>query len=137
MGEKRELQERLKGQEKKVDYLARAKRIEELPLLLEQHEEDQKARKVFWEEQEKERIENLKTERDHALETKARLSLMKTDLDSFTSTLKKAKKSEYEDKLRDFDRLIADERRKRMHERKQNRKSERRTKWFQEQEEAA
>jgi len=135
--EKRELQERLKGQEKKVDYLARAKRIEELPLLLEQHEEDQKASKVFWEEQEKERIENLKTERDHALETKARLSLMKTDLDAFTGTLKKAKKSEYEDKLRDFDRLIADERRKRMHERKQSRKSERRTKWFQEQEEAA
>ena len=39
--------------------------------------------------------------------------------------------------MRDFDRLIADERRKRMHDRKQNRKSERRTKWFQEQEEAA
>ena len=38
----------------------------------------------------------MKTERDHALETKARLSLMKTDLDAFTSTLKKAKKSEYE-----------------------------------------
>jgi len=135
--EKKELQERLKGQEKKVDYLARAKRLEELPLLLEQYEEDQKARKIRWEEQEKERIENMKTERDHALKTKARLSMMKVDLDAFTSTLKKAKKSEYEDKLRDFERLIADERRKRMHERKQNRKSERRAKWIQEQEEAA
>merc|ERR1711963_750619 len=72
--EKKELQERLKGQEKKVDYLARAKRIEEIPLLIEQHEEDQKARKIFWEEQEKERIENVKKERTHALETKARLS---------------------------------------------------------------
>merc|ERR1711963_341807 len=135
--EKKELQERLKGQEKKVDYLARAKRIEEIPLLIEQHEEDQKARKIFWEEQEKERIENVKKERTHALETKARLSLMKNDLDAFTSTLKKAKKSEYEDKLREFERLVADERRKRMHLRKKERKEERRAKWLQEKEEAA
>merc|ERR1712156_1246852 len=133
--EKKELQERLKGQEKKVDYLARAKRLEEIPLLIEQHEEDQKARKIYWEE--KERIENLKKERTHALETKARLSLMKTDLDAFTSTLKKAKKSEYEEKIREFERLVADERRKRMHLRKKERKEERRAKWLQEKEEAA
>merc|ERR1711963_836648 len=89
--EKKELQERLKGQEKKVDYLARAKRIEELPLLQDQYIEDQKAQKLFWEEQEKLRIE----------------------------------------------RHVADERRKRMYERKQQRKEERRLKWLQEKEEAA
>jgi len=135
--EKKELQERLKGQEKKVDYLARAKRIEEIPLLQEQYEEDQKARKMFWEEQEKTRIEQLQKEREHALETKASLSLMTADLDAFTSTLKKAKKSEYEEKLREFERHVADERRKRMYERKQLRKEERRQKWLQEKEEAA
>ena len=41
-------------------------------------------------------IETMKEERTHALETKSRLILMKTDLDSFTNGLKKAKKSEYE-----------------------------------------
>ncbi|KAH9508602.1 Eukaryotic translation initiation factor 3 subunit A [Bulinus truncatus] len=135
--EKKELQERLKGQEKKVDYLARAKRIEEIPLLQEQFEEDQKARKLFWEEQEKERIESTKQERAHALETKARLILMKLDLDSFTSTLKKAKKSEYEDKLKEFEKQLSEERRKRLMERKIKRKEERRQKWLQEKEEAA
>ncbi|KAI8789964.1 eukaryotic translation initiation factor 3 subunit A isoform X2 [Biomphalaria glabrata] len=135
--EKKELQERLKGQEKKVDYLARAKRIEEIPLLQDQYEEDQKARKAFWEEQEKERIESTKLERAHALETKARLILMKSDLDTFTNSLKKAKKSEYEDKLKDFEKLLSEERRKRLQERKIKRKEERRQKWIQEKEEAA
>lgn len=41
-------------------------------------------------------IETLKQERAHTLETKARLIRMKIDLDNFTSTLKRAKKSEYE-----------------------------------------
>ncbi|CAG5135673.1 unnamed protein product [Candidula unifasciata] len=135
--EKKELQERLKGQEKKVDYLARAKRIEELPLLQEQFEEDQKTRREFWEQQEKERIETLKQERTHALETKARLIQMKVDLDIFTSNLKKNKKSEFEEKLKDFEKQLTEERRKRLLERKAKRKEERRQKWLQEKEEAA
>lgn len=36
--------------------MARAKRIEEIPLLQEQFEEDQKTRREFWEHQENERV---------------------------------------------------------------------------------
>ena len=61
---------------------------------------------MFWEEQEKTRIEQLQKEREHALETKASLSLMTADLDAFTSTLKKAKKSEYEVSTPVFRNLI-------------------------------
>lgn len=41
-----------------VDYLARAKRIEEIPLLLKQYEEDKKVGREFWEQQEQERVSN-------------------------------------------------------------------------------
>merc|ERR1719495_2200581 len=55
--EKKELQVRLKVQEKKVDHLERAKRHEEIPLLKLQFEELKEENKQVWEEQEKERIE--------------------------------------------------------------------------------
>merc|ERR1719290_353440 len=55
--EKKELQVRLKAQEKKVDHLERAKRLEEIPLLKLQFEELKEEAKVVWEEQEKDRIE--------------------------------------------------------------------------------
>lgn len=42
-----------------------------------------------------------------------------------------------QDKLKDFDKHMADERRKRMFDRKHQRKEERRQKWYQEKEEAA
>merc|ERR1712183_262396 len=53
--EKKELQVRLKAQEKKVDHLERAKRLEELPLLKAEHEELKEEAKKLWAEQEKER----------------------------------------------------------------------------------
>nr|KAG5699054.1 hypothetical protein BaRGS_025448 [Batillaria attramentaria] len=135
--EKKELQERLKGQEKKVDYLARAKRIEEIPLLLKQYEEEKQLNKEFWEQQEKERIEQMKKERMHALETKSRLSKIIEDSELFLNSLKKARKSEFEEKLKDFERQLASERKKRLAERRLKRKEDRRNKWIQEKEEAA
>ena len=54
--EKRELQMRLKAQEKKVDYFARAKRLEEIPLLVKQFEEQAVADKEIWEEMEKQQV---------------------------------------------------------------------------------
>lgn len=42
-----------------VDYFERAKRLEEIPLLQKSLEEKQVQDKAFWEQQEKERIEQL------------------------------------------------------------------------------
>ena len=55
--EKKEVQVRLKAQEKKVDHLERVKRLEEIPLLKLQFEEHKEEAKIVWEEQEKDRIE--------------------------------------------------------------------------------
>ena len=39
-----------------VDYLARAKRIEEIPMLTKQYEEEKQISVEFWEQQERERV---------------------------------------------------------------------------------
>ena len=54
--ERREMQQKLKSQEKKLDYFERAKRLEEIPLLQKAFEAKQIADRQFWEQQEKERI---------------------------------------------------------------------------------
>merc|ERR1712234_74395 len=69
--EKKELQVRLKAQEKKVDHLERAKRLEEIPLLKLQFEEFKEEAKVVWEEQDKDKyLESLLKERKNVFEKK-------------------------------------------------------------------
>lgn len=54
--EKKELNDRLKAQEKKVDHLARAKRLEEIPLLEKAYEKEKVKLREFWEEEEALRV---------------------------------------------------------------------------------
>merc|ERR1712083_993473 len=96
--EKKELQVRLKAQEKKVDHLERAKRLEEIPLLKLQFEELKEEAKVVWEEQEKDRIEELKTNRESDVINRDRLARMKEDKDKYVTNLLKERKSVYEKK---------------------------------------
>ena len=81
--EKKELQVRLKLQEKKVDHLERAKRHEEIPLLKLQFEELKEENKQVWEEQEKERIENEKTQRESDVKNRDRMARMKAEKDLY------------------------------------------------------
>ena len=81
-------------------------------------------------------IKEMKSEREKALETKARLSKIIEDSEAFLNTLKKSRKSEYEEKLRDWDKQMSSERKLRLSERKKKRIEERRAKWYQEKEEA-
>ncbi|KAL1498328.1 hypothetical protein ABEB36_009141 [Hypothenemus hampei] len=133
--ERRELQAKLKSQEKKVDYFERAKRLEEIPLLQESLKERQLQDQNFWEQQEKERIAAEIEERKLAVATRDRLIRMKADKDEFLAKLKKERHNVYEEKLRDFEKVLAEERRKRLAERKQKRKEERRTLWLKEKQE--
>uniref|UniRef100_A0A8B9QDN7 Eukaryotic translation initiation factor 3 subunit A n=1 Tax=Apteryx owenii TaxID=8824 RepID=A0A8B9QDN7_APTOW len=72
--EKKELQERLKNQEKKIDYFERAKRLEEIPLIKTAYEEQRVHDMELWEQQEEERDklkqfqERLAEERRNRLE---------------------------------------------------------------------
>merc|ERR1711872_314660 len=131
--EKKELQVRLKAQEKKVDHLERAKRLEEIPLLKLRFEEFKEEAKVVWEEQEKDRIEGEKKQRASDVENRDRLVRMRDDKDKYLESLLKERKNVFEKKIAEFNQKVAEERKIRL----ERRKEERRRKWMREREEAA
>uniref|UniRef100_I3M0K3 Eukaryotic translation initiation factor 3 subunit A n=1 Tax=Ictidomys tridecemlineatus TaxID=43179 RepID=I3M0K3_ICTTR len=133
--EKKELQERLKNQEKKIDYFERAKRLEEIPLIKSAYEEQRIKDMDLWEQQEEERITTMQLEREKALEHKTRMSRMLEDRDLFVMRLKAARQSVYEEKLKQFEERLAEERHNRLEERKRQRKEERRITYYREKEE--
>ncbi|XP_059517555.1 eukaryotic translation initiation factor 3 subunit A isoform X1 [Myotis daubentonii] len=133
--EKKELQERLKNQEKKIDYFERAKRLEEIPLIKSAYEEQRIKDMDLWEQQEEERITTMQLEREKALEHKNRMSRMLEDRDLFEMRLKAARQSVYEEKLKQFEERLAEERHNRLEERKRQRKEERRITYYREKEE--
>ena len=54
--EKRDMQNKLKLQEKRVDHFERAKRLEEIPFLTKQYEEFVVADEKFWDEEQDEKV---------------------------------------------------------------------------------
>lgn len=94
--ERRELQAKLKSQEKKVDYLERAKRLEEIPLLQESMKVRQQQDQAFWEQQEAERIAFTIEERKLAVANRDRLIRMKLDKDAFLDKLNSERNIVYE-----------------------------------------
>merc|ERR1711874_59840 len=129
--EKKELQVRLKAQEKKVDHLERAKRLEEIPLLKLQFEELKEEAKVVWEEQEKDRIEEEKKERASDIENRDRMVRMRDDKDKYLESLLKERKNVFEKKITEFNVLVDEERKIRLERRKDERQEDRRRKWLQ------
>ncbi|CAB3382914.1 Hypothetical predicted protein [Cloeon dipterum] len=124
--ERRELQQKLKSQEKKVDYFERAKRLEEIPLLAKSFDEKKEQDMLFWEAQEKQRISALKEERELAVKTKQRLLLMMDEKNAFVSRLKEERKAEFKAKEEAFKKKMAEKRLQLLEERKQQRKEHRR-----------
>ncbi|XP_070772019.1 eukaryotic translation initiation factor 3 subunit A [Enoplosus armatus] len=135
--EKKELQERLKNQEKKIDYFERAKRLEEIPLIKKAYEEQRVKDMELWELQEEERISNMKVEREKALEHKKRMSRMMEDKENFLSKITAARSFIYEEKLKSFEERLVEERKKRLEERKKQRKEDRRNTYYRQKEEEA
>ncbi|KAM7409138.1 hypothetical protein PAMA_002712 [Pampus argenteus] len=135
--EKKELQERLKNQEKKIDYFERAKRLEEIPLIKKAYEEQRVKDMELWELQEEERISNMKVEREKALEHKKRMSRMMEDKENFLSKITAARSFIYEEKLKAFQERLVEERKKRLEERKRQRKEDRRNTYYRQKEEEA
>ncbi|XP_077352077.1 eukaryotic translation initiation factor 3 subunit A [Festucalex cinctus] len=133
--EKKELQERLKNQEKKIDYFERAKRLEEIPLIKKAYEEQRIKDMELWELQEEERISNMKVEREKALEHKKRMSRMMEDKENFLSKITAARSFIYEEKLKAFQERMVEERKNRLEERKKQRKEDRRKAFYLQKEE--
>jgi len=123
--EQKELQQRLKAQEKKVDYVERAKRIVEIPMLKKQFSAEKERDREFWEAQEEERVAKLIEEHKQALEHSKRLGRMQVDRETFLETLKSARRSENEKKISDFNARLEVERKSRLAERREQRRQAR------------
>lgn len=132
--ERKELQSRLKSQEKKIDYFERAKRVEEVPLIKEYLKEMAIKEEVFWDNQEKTRIENSIAERKNALQQQERLKRMHADRDAYMDQLKAERKTLHVEKLAKFNEMLEIEKKKRLAQRVIERRKERRDKWHAEKE---
>ena len=124
--EQKELNERLKKEEKKYDHFVRACYEVEIPLKQKLADEDAVARKLFWDEKELERIENLKMEREVQAENRERLMRMKADKEAFESMVHAARREEYDRRVAEFQVKLAAMREQKLAERREQRKVERR-----------
>ncbi|CAK1541796.1 unnamed protein product [Leptosia nina] len=130
MKERRELQARLKSQEKKVDYFERAKRLEEIPLLQKSLEEKQVQDKAFWEQQEKERIQQLIEARSRDVATQARMGRMHVHRDEFMSRLRSERGAAHTNRLAQFQAQLTAQREVRLEKRRKQRVEARRQEWL-------
>eukprot|EP00795_Rhopilema_esculentum_P012434 gene12434-3101_t len=135
--EKRELSLKMKTQEKRIDYMARAMRREEIPLLEKKYEEDSVKDKIFWEQQEEEMIATAEKEHEIALKTKNRLGRMIKDKDEFVNDLEKKRADVFEARLKDFEDRLETLRKERLEARRKQRIEERKRNYIEEKREAA
>merc|ERR1712071_54188 len=132
MGEKerKELQTKLKSQEKKVDFFERAKRIEEIPLLEKHLEVTKIANRDMWQQQEEDRIAQLLEERKVAMLHRDRLIRMRDDKVKFVEDLKAARLNSFTVKLSESESKYENVRTERIKERKDKRREQRRIQWL-------
>ncbi len=93
--ERKELQMKLKTQEKKIDYFERAKRIEEIPLTKKYLADKQVQDKELWVKEEQSRIEQAIAERKNAVAQQERLKRLHPDRDEFLNQLRVERNSLY------------------------------------------
>lgn len=124
--EKKEKATKLRTQEKKVDHLVRASRIEEIPLLQKHMAEKKVKDREEWEKSEEERIGNAEIEHKIALKTQGRFERMVEDKETFLNNLFGNRHSEHEARLQEFDNHLNKVRQERLDERKRKRMAQRR-----------
>jgi len=135
--EKKEINNRRKAQERKIDHLERAKRQEEIPLI-EKYMADKRVNdRIQWEQFEAERVEKSRADHAKSVATKERLLIMRQDVDDHMRPLREAVQQEYQENMRVWEeeknRLKAERLEKRRYERKLKRFAQR----MKEKEEAA
>merc|ERR1712240_978089 len=122
--EKKELEARMKAQQKRMDHLERAKRQEEIPILKEAIEKDMEEDKAIWSAKEADRIKQSVEDREEAVKNRDRLARMKSDKEDFMATLLRQRKDIYEKKLKEYNVMIDKQRDIRLEERKRQRVEE-------------
>jgi len=128
--EAKEHMSRMRAQEKRLDHLERAKRIEEIAVIQKHVQEKKEREKAEWEVYEAERIAHVIEERKISVANRDRMKRMIEDKDTFLQSLLDARRHVYEGKLVEFQKRLDEERAIRLAERKRDRKEERRQKYM-------
>lgn len=116
--EQKELIQKQRRLERKIDHLERAKRLEEIPLLEKEYDKWREVNKKIWEECENQRIADILAERELARTLSRRLHKMKSDADSFAAKVNERHQSIYEEKLASFNALLEQTKIEKLKERK-------------------
>merc|ERR1712202_50522 len=131
--EKKELQVRLKAQEKKItefEVLVSDERKMRLDRRREERQEERRRERMREREEEGE-----KTQRESDVTNRDRMVRMREDKDKYLESLLKERKNVFEKKITEFEVLVPDERQMRLDRRREERQEERRRKWMREREE--
>ncbi|XP_027197783.2 eukaryotic translation initiation factor 3 subunit A-like [Dermatophagoides pteronyssinus] len=133
--ERREQLAKQRKLERKVDHFERAKRLEEIPLLKQQYEEWRVQDQELWAKAQELKIIAMKEERELTLKERERFARVLEDKKEFETGVLESRREEYEEKLRNFDRIVEEERKKRLEARRQKRIEERRVAYMKEKQE--
>lgn len=132
--EQKELVQKQRRLERRIDHFERAKRLEEIPLLEKEYEKWREAYKKMWEECENQRIADILAERELAKTLSQRLHKLKTNADAFAQTVNERHHATYEAKLAAYNAKLAQEKLVRLEARRLKRREERRALWIKERE---
>ncbi|XP_064383667.1 eukaryotic translation initiation factor 3 subunit A-like isoform X2 [Halichondria panicea] len=124
--EKKDKDGRLRAQEKKVDYLERAKRLVEVPLINSWYEEQREKDQRFHEEQQEADIAQAIADRKEAEEVNSRLSRMRGDEGKFRKEMEQRRIDTLKVKLESFEAVLSKAREERLAKRKAERQERRR-----------
>ncbi|ODM99048.1 Eukaryotic translation initiation factor 3 subunit A [Orchesella cincta] len=119
---------RMKSQEKRLDHIERAKRIEEVSVIEQYMDKKKDEEKVEWEAHDAQRIAHLIEERKLIGQNEAH----EDDKNKFLKNLLDARRDLFMEKLNEFEKSFRTEKSRRMAERKDQRKQERRRKYDEE-----
>ena len=130
--ERKEIDEKLKKEEKKIDYFIRACHEVEVPVLIVEAEKNAKERHEYWDQQELLRIQNLQKERSIQAENRDRLLRMMSSKDEFYKQIMDSRSEEFKKSLDKFSSQLKAERERKLAERKEQRKQKRRQEYLDE-----
>ncbi|KAI9093821.1 hypothetical protein DFS34DRAFT_717145 [Phlyctochytrium arcticum] len=122
--EKRELAARLRAVGKKIDYVERALRKEEIPLLQKDYDEQKVTDKATFEALSKAKIEAARAAHKTAFAQKARMSRMMSDFSVLKERLASEREAEYTAIKEDAERRLAEAKERRIEEFKEAKRQE-------------
>lgn len=134
--EQKELFQKQRRLERRIDHLERAKRLEEIPLLEKEYEKWCEIDRKIWKECENQRIADILAERELAKTLSRRLHKLKSYAETFSNSVNERHQATYESKLAAFNIKLEQERAARLEARRIKRREERRAQYIKEKEKA-